>query len=767
MVLKGKDAKLADLRRVQIQDSALSQILQGAGGVLDQLQSLNQTANNLLLTQANAAAVPTANLLWNGEIGHAVWTWHAITMTAYDVPQYNEAAWFFSHNRPAALRTFASTEVAIDPANTITLPDHEFTNGCAVDLLKSGGLLPAPLTTGVTYFVIYVDADTIKLASTIANAESTTAIDLTDAGTALETFTIQQILLSTDSRVSSTNNTLKTYVHTTYDPRYGRWDADNGAAQMTGTTSVDILMPSNNVDASTALARVSMIAAKASEYIELTETCRMSVGIWDNTSGQRQFLTGDIGFTATLIGATGSTTRKFVAVFTSDRGFQLISPEVTILNAPADGLLNSLNYIAMGWQQQPGQLQVDIYEYNASRAAGLEYQWIADVSSATSFIHEGGYLQTVSGYPTVETGSELTAVYTTITGTIADLATNGSAWSTVNFPCVVPQNYNKGNTTNRQWVRVWLSEAPNLWIQSGVTTDGSDTITIPDDIINTAAFASGGYESGASSLYFVLQAQVYDENDVLLLDTIIADPLSDTSLQLNDAVVAGTNRKLRIVGGGFHGVLIDKIHLGYQENTSYAPNALDSRTLMPRAAPDGSTQGGVGGGGGGGGIFDCVIGSTLIEMQDGQWVPIEECEEGSLWASDRMDPNILARLKESKKPEKVRRVRSANGCEVVCTDGEAFVTTPFDRNGTFLFRLRVGDPVLTKVDGRVVQSRITEISPYCGLELVYTPSLGHGHTFIAGEWRPAWWQKLLARLRTGTAVRGGFVLHNVKPAPTD
>lgn len=134
-----------------------------------------------------------------------------------------------------------------------------------------------------------------------------------------------------------------------------------------------------------------------------------------------------------------------------------------------------------------------------------------------------------------------------------------------------------------------------------------------------------------------------------------------------------------------------------------------------------------------------------------------------MWADVGIEPNLLTKLKVSPRVAKVRRVRSANGCEVVCTDGESFMTNRTDYRGTFLFRLRVGDPVLTKIDGRVVQSKIAEISEYIGEEIVYTPSLSNSKLFIGGEWKPGWWAKIWSGLRTGRAVRAGFVLHNRKP----
>lgn len=49
--------------------------------------------------------------------------------------------------------------------------------------------LPAGLSASTDYFVIYVSASTFKLATTLNNANSGTAIDITNAGTGIHTIT--------------------------------------------------------------------------------------------------------------------------------------------------------------------------------------------------------------------------------------------------------------------------------------------------------------------------------------------------------------------------------------------------------------------------------------------------------------------------------------------------------------------------------------------------------------------------------------------------
>lgn len=80
----------------------------------------------------------------------------------------------------AVTKTFADTDVTF-AADTITLTGHGFFNGDKIRF-TTAGTLPAPLAVLTDYWVIYVDANTIKVAASQNNAELGIPIDLTDAG---------------------------------------------------------------------------------------------------------------------------------------------------------------------------------------------------------------------------------------------------------------------------------------------------------------------------------------------------------------------------------------------------------------------------------------------------------------------------------------------------------------------------------------------------------------------------------------------------------
>lgn len=78
----------------------------------------------------------------------------------------------------AATQTFTAATTDL-----CTATGHGLKTGDKVRVSNSGGGLPTGLSAATTYYVIYVDADTFKLATTDALAVAGTPIDITGAGT--------------------------------------------------------------------------------------------------------------------------------------------------------------------------------------------------------------------------------------------------------------------------------------------------------------------------------------------------------------------------------------------------------------------------------------------------------------------------------------------------------------------------------------------------------------------------------------------------------
>jgi hypothetical protein len=93
----------------------------------------------------------------------------------------------YSNVAPSAAAVAAASVNAT--ANTFTKAAHGFVTGLKGQMTTSAADLPDGLALTTDYFVIRVDADTFKLATSLANAVAGTAIDLLDAGTGTHTFT--------------------------------------------------------------------------------------------------------------------------------------------------------------------------------------------------------------------------------------------------------------------------------------------------------------------------------------------------------------------------------------------------------------------------------------------------------------------------------------------------------------------------------------------------------------------------------------------------
>ena len=85
-------------------------------------------------------------------------------------------------------RTIATTAVTT-ASNSITISDHNLTTGAKLTYADASGTAITGLSDATTYFVIKVDNDTIKLASSLSNANSGTAIALSGTGNNSQTLT--------------------------------------------------------------------------------------------------------------------------------------------------------------------------------------------------------------------------------------------------------------------------------------------------------------------------------------------------------------------------------------------------------------------------------------------------------------------------------------------------------------------------------------------------------------------------------------------------
>lgn len=90
-----------------------------------------------------------------------------------------------------ATTTFEYIKVNIT-FDTITIYSHGYFTGVKV-WVSAGGVLPTGLSASTDYYVIYVDQNTIKLATSVQNAYNNIPVDITAQGTGTNTLTAQYI----------------------------------------------------------------------------------------------------------------------------------------------------------------------------------------------------------------------------------------------------------------------------------------------------------------------------------------------------------------------------------------------------------------------------------------------------------------------------------------------------------------------------------------------------------------------------------------------
>ncbi len=94
-----------------------------------------------------------------------------------------DAVIFNTYMTSTLLTTWKSFSAVNVTTNTFTIVNHGFQNGDEVQVNTVGGTLPYPLNNYDTYFVILVDSDNFKLASSYMNMINNVAIDITAPGT--------------------------------------------------------------------------------------------------------------------------------------------------------------------------------------------------------------------------------------------------------------------------------------------------------------------------------------------------------------------------------------------------------------------------------------------------------------------------------------------------------------------------------------------------------------------------------------------------------
>lgn len=102
----------------------------------------------------------------------------------------------------SVVATYAGATSAINlTSNAITVSAHGLTTGSQLRITTTG-TRPTPLAGGTDYYAIIVDDDTIKLATSLVNAEAGTAIDLTALGYGTQTLDLTDLNVAVNMEIS-------------------------------------------------------------------------------------------------------------------------------------------------------------------------------------------------------------------------------------------------------------------------------------------------------------------------------------------------------------------------------------------------------------------------------------------------------------------------------------------------------------------------------------------------------------------------------------
>ena len=101
-----------------------------------------------------------------------------------------------------------------------------------------------------------------------------------------------QLLDFTTSPTNPDNQTLKAYiddlgVHPFYDPTFCDWDRTAGEARLTGTKTLDALLPNNRlITPNRAVEYFGCLIARRNATIVIPDDLHIFAGLWDNTIGR-------------------------------------------------------------------------------------------------------------------------------------------------------------------------------------------------------------------------------------------------------------------------------------------------------------------------------------------------------------------------------------------------------------------------------------------------------------------------------------------------
>lgn len=577
-----------------------------------------------------------------------------------------------------------------------------------------------------------------------------------------------QVLDFTISPTNPDNHALKAFindggVHTAYNPQYCDWDRAQGEIRLNGDKTLDAPLPHNRlVIPNRQTQYLGCLIALRNSTIIVPAGLRIFAGIWDEllmdwVAGAAPFVVNH-SVRGTL---SGTTERRYRILAHTDRGFNYLSEEEIVTNAPSDTSFSTAD-VLLSWQSIPGILEYKVYRFDVTAA---KYRLLSEIGSgANTYVDNGSVLNDdVGGYPDSTTNTPR-AYVATQSQDLLNLPADGQPWASLFLNIPVPADYDVSTTQGEQVLRIGMT-IPLDRQMIDAKVDNASTNLFSDSALFTALDVGRAIEvtDGTNTLSTTIAALVDDEN-VTMTDAWSFASAVDASVY--------------ITAGGDHGLLIDAIHLSYVSGSAFAPNPDDGNRLQnggqnPITAPTGSSQGGAGGGGstggGEGGIsdFGCIALDCPVSVLVGNsienliWSAVKV---GDILFSGNLRPNqVLHKPKRRTTNLHLVRIKATwlYDIEVPCSPGHPIITNFLDSQGRAVENLRQGDSVLVSINGHVERKPIREIIDTGIACDVGTFSLYPNHIYSAGRVR---WRGRLRRL-FGQLLRPptvGALCHNLK-----
>lgn len=302
-----------------------------------------------------------ANQLRNGSFAHSVGSW-ANVGTA-DSRRYECEHWY-SHpdtdniglstrNTTTADKSFTAANVTSSGgAINIAIATHGFATADPI-VFATTGTLPTNITAGTEYYAIRVDANNIKVASSVANAYAGTAIAYVAAGAG-------------SSTVNWVNYTLKSDDHSGYSSSQSNWtrqDAPAGCSRINADYTLDAPLPQPTAEPGYTLYAVFNIA-KASQYIFAPPEARLTCGMYAKQNNIWEYLKGAFEIDSAVSGTVSTpTAREYVVHVRTSRGFTLQTSAEAVASAPSDTDYTGGAVVTLNWPRalQYGVIGYDVY----------------------------------------------------------------------------------------------------------------------------------------------------------------------------------------------------------------------------------------------------------------------------------------------------------------------------------------------------------------------------------------------------------------------